>query len=164
MRPKLLALLTVSALSLVGCSAAETTSGQPATASQSAVESAKAKAEHVYEDGSYDIYDAQTGKTIRMDKNGFEVRKPELVKVEDIESEFISLVETRAPAHAVTEIPSDKVLVKSFHEYCEDGSPMDFSSVEPLNDNVEKLSEDWLCGELDFVGKPVKELEKSRRG
>lgn len=171
MRPKLIALLAVSAFAIVGCSASDDPSNpqadaskQAAEKSQTAVDVAKKNALRVYDDGSFDMSDPQTGKTIRMDKNGFEIRKPKLVKVEDIESDFISLVEGRAPVHAVTDLPSDKVLVKSFHAYCENGVPMNFSSEPALNENVETVTKDGLCDDLKFVGKPVKELEASRRG
>ena len=123
MRPTHLAALAVSAVALVGCSAAEPNTA-PATSPA----------------------DEQSTPTPTVAKTLKPVQSTN--PNAQIEKQFAEFAESRAAAHGVSETPAAKDTTKALHSYCEDGTRIKVSKSQVLNNNLEASAEKGYC---DFL-------------
>lgn len=123
MRPKLFALIAVSAVALVGCSAAEP-SESPEHSSA-----------------------AQVSETLAPEANKPRAVAPEKSTNpnERVEQQFVDFAGTRAGAHGVTVDRTQKEIIKSLHDYCDDGKALRVSKAKVLNENLEYIADNTYC-------------------
>lgn len=151
MRPKLIALIAVSAVALVGCSTGEPSVAPTVTvtASPSVVMEPEKTPTQITK-----VVDPVTGESILMDANGYEImptEDPALVeidRVESVEQGFADFAETRASVYAV-KIPNRAKVIESLHKFCESDESIKVSSTQELNENLEIIAERSTCAELD---------------
>ncbi|HJX78554.1 hypothetical protein [Glutamicibacter sp.] len=130
MRPKLIALLAVSAVALVGCSAGEP-SGEP-----TATATVTASPEPV------------SGPTPTDLPPGVEAHEVPAEKVEFVENQFADFAELRAQVHGA-ETPNPDQVIDALHEFCEAGEPFDVSATQDLNKNLDAIAPDAYCERLE---------------
>lgn len=145
MRPKLIALIAVSAVALVGCSAGEPTS-LPTISSDPAAEALKNAPE-----GS--VYDPESQQVMSMEEYvALDAPVSEIEKVDPAtaaEDGFVSFAETRAMAHAIANPPKADAAIKALHDYCDSGKRIKLSKYQEYNENLEFIIDDELCESID---------------
>lgn len=115
MRPKLIALIAVSAVALVGCAAGEPSVEPTATVAQP-----------------------------EQTQVAAEVEQPvDSAKV--AEDKFANFAIARADVHSAQVAPSPSDSIEALHEYCEDGNPIKVSKTEALNKNLEIVADKAYC-------------------
>ena len=118
MRPKLTALLVVSAFALVGCGGTEQAQNVPAEPSPTvAVAPTKAPV----------------------------AKKAAAPSFSEVEENFIVFAETRAEHLGIKDLPSDQKLVKQFNDFCDSGKRIKISKIADLNKNMEYSAENTFC-------------------
>lgn len=118
MRPKLIALLAVSALALAGCGGAEQAQNVPVEPSPTvAATPTKAPA----------------------------AKKAATPTFSEVEENFVVFAETRAELLGIKDLPSDQKLVKQFNDFCDSGKRIKISKIADLNKNMEITSESTFC-------------------
>lgn len=125
MRPKLFALIAVSAFALVGCGAAE--QAQP-------VDVEPSKSEAV----------VSTSQT-KAENSAVQPSNPKTEPISEGAKHFVEFVGMRAENVGVTDIVNDKQLVKQFNKFCETGEPLKVSKAQELNESLEATSESAFC-------------------
>ena len=115
MRPKLIALIAVSAVALAGCAA-----GEPSV--EPTITVAKPEQTQV----------------------AAEVEQPvDSAKV--AEEKFADFAIARADVHSAKVAPSPSDSIDALHEYCENGTPIKVSKTEALNENLEIVADRAYC-------------------
>lgn len=115
MRPKLIALLAVSAFALVGCSVGEPSVEPTATVTQPEQTQVSA-----------------------------EVEQP-VDSAEVAEEKFADFAIARADVHSAKIAPSPSDSIDALHEYCDNGTPIKVSKTEALNENLEIVADKAYC-------------------
>ncbi|WP_404291537.1 hypothetical protein [Glutamicibacter arilaitensis] len=126
MRPKLIALIAVSALALAGCGASESTQNvavQPTAATAEVAESSSA-----------------------LDESGAEHSQ---VAIEAVEEQFANHVASRSNAYALPVAPKKEKAIEALHDYCESDKPMDLSDTKELNETMESAADQRYCDALE---------------
>ena len=118
MRPKLIALLAVSALALVGCGGTDQAQNVP----------------------------AEPTPTVTTTPTEAPVAKKAVApSFSEVEENFIVFAETRAEHLGIKDLPSDQKLVKQFNDFCDSGKRIKISKIADLNKNMEITSESTFC-------------------
>lgn len=120
MRPRIFALLAVSAVALVGCSASEA-APEPNAPAVGSTTPAPSPAE-----------------VSKKQSNEADAAK------EKVQDDFLLFAEMRSAPHGV-ETPSDKKLIKALHDYCEGGKPVEVSTESAYNQNLQTRLTDEVC-------------------
>lgn len=131
MRPKLLSLLAVSAIALVGCSAAESAPAAPSINSAAATPTASASGNDESDPSKHLVgsrpYSADMG--LSPEEYGFVAHFSSTTAGMDIKK------------------PTEAKVAKALHDYCESGKPFNFSNELDLNKNLAKVA-DMSCDQL----------------
>lgn len=130
MRPKLIALLAVSAVALVGCAAGEPSVEPTATVTVTATP------EPV-------MNPASTGLPPEV-----EATEAPRSAVEYVEHAFVATTRIQSKSLEVP-LPADQDVIDALHAFCEDGTPMKLSPTEKLNDNLESIASSNTCDQID---------------
>lgn len=148
MRPKLIALIAVSAFALVGCATGEPSAAPTVTSSPAPVMEPEKTPTKVTA-----VVDPSTGETTLFDANGYEIMPTaepamsENERVKDIEQGFADFAETRSSVHSA-KVPNRAKVIDSLHKFCESDEPIKVSSTQELNENLEVIAERTTCDEL----------------
>lgn len=124
MRPKLIALIAVSAVALVGCA-----SGEPSVAPANV------------EEASPSVFIPSTPEPTLAPG-------PAYGSVEQVEEQFADFAELRAEMHAATK-PDRVEVISDLHKFCDSGASFDVSKTEDLNVNLDVVADSTYCGLLD---------------
>lgn len=119
MRPKLIALIAVSAVALVGCSAGEPSAEPVATVTVTATPEPEVATQETPAE-----------------------------PVEAVEEQFADFAELRAPMNEAKMPDRDKV-IDGLHDFCEDGKTFNVSKTEDLNKNLDAVAEMAYCDRLE---------------
>lgn len=130
MRPKLIALLAISAVALVGCSAGEPRVEPTATVTVTA--------SAVPVNGPNPTYLPPGVEAHEVPNNA----------VEFVEHAFVATTKIQSKSLDVAE-PEEQDVINALHAFCEDGTPMKLSSAEKLNDNLESIASSNTCDQVD---------------
>lgn len=132
MRPKLIAIVAVSALALVGCSAGEPGAG-PAKPVVQPTKSAPGGPPLAPEAGDTPPVPA-TGKA----------EEPLTDPDKEVEEQFADFAELRAEMNAAKKPDRNKV-INGLNEFCESGKPFDISETQDLNTNLDFVADSTYC-------------------
>lgn len=124
MRPRLIALIAVSAFALVGCASSELTSAQDSAPVGNHSEA-----------------------TPQSDESALEGYEDPTKTTEYIEGQFADFAELRAEVHGAKKPERTKV-ISELHANCDSGSSIKVSSTKALNENLEKIADSTYCEKL----------------
>lgn len=130
MRTKTLALIAVSAVALVGCSA-----GDPSVEPTTTV-TVTASPESV------------GGPTPTDLPQGVEAHEDPTKTVGFAEESFVTTAKIRSKSLEVVEPAKDDVIT-SLHEFCEDGAPINLSPTKEFNEVMETIATNATCDQLN---------------
>lgn len=140
MRPKIIALLAVSAIALVGCSAGDPSNAPGSSPRETAVQvptpSATPKELSIEELSSLEP---------ELDPSPSSPADVAEAERKQAEKNFVNFADIRSGAHAAKVNKDSKEIVDQLHAFCDSGEPIDVSSTDSLNENLEIVAEDSYC-------------------